>query len=197
MPVAALTSNTLGNLVFLRTSALRDAMGANADAFAGGLFDTASTRFAPDADAAHVAAAVQAEDAVVVYVPVAADLNSVAQARPIFSAVIDALLAIGAVVTALGLGSAVVLHAHTRRRIGGRRITLEVFVAAVVGIVLGALLGTFAADRLVQALDTDLIHLVRHIDASTYALAAGMVLLVTAGTLVIGFFTARRRPEIG
>jgi putative ABC transport system permease protein len=196
VPVGALTSDTLGNLVFLRTSALREALGTNADAFAGGLFDTASIRFAPGADAARVATEVQAQGAVVVYVPVAADLNSVAQARPIFSAVIDSLLAIGAVVTALGLGSAVVLHTHTRRRIGGRRITIEVLAAVVVGIVLGALLGTFAADRLVQALDTDLIHLVRHIDGSTYALAAGMVLLVTVGTLGIGFFSARRRPEI-
>jgi putative ABC transport system permease protein len=195
VPVAALTSNTLGNLVFLRTSGLREALGVNADAFAGGLFDTASIRFAPGADAARIARQVQAEAAVVVYVPVAADLNTVAQARPIFSAVIDALLAIGAVVTALGLGSAVVLHAHTRRRIGGRRLTVEVLAAVVVGIVIGVLLGTFAADRLVQALDTDLIHLVRHIDISTYLLAAGMVLLVTAGTLALGFFTAHRDPS--
>ena len=50
VPVAALTSDTLGNLVFLRISTLREAMGADADAFAGGLFDTATVRFAEGAD---------------------------------------------------------------------------------------------------------------------------------------------------
>jgi hypothetical protein len=195
VPVAALTSNTLGNLVFLSNPALRDAMGANANAFAGGLFDTASIQFAPGADHARIATEVQAMPSIVVYVPVAASLNTVAQARPIFSAVIIALIAIGAIVTALGLGMAVVLHTHTRRRIGGRRLTFEVLAAVVAGIVIGAALGTFAADRLVDALDTDLIHLSRHIDHSTYLLAAAMVLVVTLATLAIGFFTAHRRSD--
>ncbi len=48
--VAALTSNTLGNLVFLSNDALRDAMGQYSTAFAGGLFNTASVQFAPGAD---------------------------------------------------------------------------------------------------------------------------------------------------
>ena len=39
---------------------------------------------------------------------------------------------------------------------------LEVLAAAVVGIVVGAVLGTVGANRLVDALDSDLIHLVRH-----------------------------------
>ena len=114
VPVAELTSNTLGNLVFLRTSGLRAAMGADANAFAGGLFDTAAVRFADDADPAHIAEQVQANNRVVVYVPVAANLNTVDQARPIFAAVIQALLAIGAVITVLGLTSAVILHTRTR-----------------------------------------------------------------------------------
>ena len=134
VPVAALTSNTLGNLVFLSNDALRSAMGEYADAFAGGLFDTASVQFAPGADAAKVAAAVQAKPAVVVYVPVAANLNTVDQARPIFKAVIQALLAIAAVVTVLGLAIAVVLHTRTRARVGGWRVSGEVLVAVVVGI---------------------------------------------------------------
>ncbi len=62
-------------------------------------------------------------------------------------------------------------------------MTGEVFAAVVVGILVGALLGTYAADRLVDALDTPLIHLTRHVDASTYAWAAGMVLVVSALTL--------------
>ena len=70
LPIAAFTSDTLGNLVFLRTSVLRDALGADADAFAGGLFDTASIRFRPDADPAQIARDVQALPSVVVYVPV-------------------------------------------------------------------------------------------------------------------------------
>ncbi len=195
VPVAAFTSNTLGNLVFLRTSGLRTAMGADADAFAGGLFDTAAVRFAADADPARIAEEVQGLSSVVVYVPVAANLNTVDQARPIFAAVIQALLAIGAVVTILGLASAVVLHAHTRERIGGRRVTLEVFGAVVAGIVIGALLGTYAADRLVDALDTTLIHLSRQVDPSTYLLAAGMVLLVSALTLGVSWWTRRRTPD--
>jgi hypothetical protein len=194
VPVAALTSNTLGNLVFLGTDGLRSAMGADADSFAGGLFDTVSIRFAPGADQARIAEEVQGNPAVVVYVPVAANLNTVDQARPIFSAVIEALLAIGAAVTVLGLTSAVVLHAHTRQRVGGRRVTLEVFGAVAVGIVAGVLLGTFAADRLVDALDTTLIHLTRQVDTSTYLLAAGMVLVVSGLTLGVSWWTRRRTP---
>jgi putative ABC transport system permease protein len=190
--VAALTSNTLGNLVFLSNDALKAAMGESADEFAGGLFDTASVQFTPGADPAKVAAAVQADPAVVVYVPVAASLGSVDAARPIFKAVIQALLAIAAVVTVLGLASAVVLHTRIRALIGGWRITAEVLAAVVVGIVAGALLGTYAADRLVDALDTPLIHLTRHVDASTYAWAAGMVLVVSALTLAVSWWTRRR-----
>jgi putative ABC transport system permease protein len=194
VPVAALTSDTLGNLVFLSNDALRDAMGASADEFAGGLFDTASVQFAPGADPATVATAVQADPAVVVYVPVAANLDTVDQARPIFTAVIQALLAIAALVTILGLASAVVLHTHTRARIGGWRVTGEVLAAVVAGVVVGAILGTYAADRLVDALDTPLIHLTRHIDASTYAWAAGLVLVVSASTLAVSWWTRRRTP---
>jgi putative ABC transport system permease protein len=194
VPVAALTSDTLGNLVFLSTDGLRSAMGASADAFAGGLFDTASIQFADGADPAQIAAKIQAQPAVVVYVPVAASLNTIDQARPIFEAIIQALLAIAAVITVLGLTSAVVLHAHTRAPVGGRRVTAEVFVAIAVGIVIGMALGTYAADRLVDALDTDLIHLTRHVDTATYLLAAGMVLLVSSLTLAVSWWTRRNSP---
>ena len=75
LPLTAFTSDTLGNLVFMRDSVLRDALGADADAFAGGLFDTATIRFTTGADAATIATAVQALPDVVVYVPVQADLR--------------------------------------------------------------------------------------------------------------------------
>jgi ABC-type antimicrobial peptide transport system permease subunit len=74
-------------------------------------------------------------------------------------------------------------------------VTLEVFAAVVAGIVVGALLGTFAAGRLVDALDTTLIHLTRQIDPSTYLLAAGMVLVVSGLTLGVSWWTRRRIPD--
>ena len=190
LPIAAFTSDTLGNLVFLRISTLRDALGADADAFAGGLFDTTTIRFTADADPEAIAEHVQALPDVVVYVPVQADLNSVASARPIFTAVTDALLAVGAIVALLGIGSAVIVHVHTRRRRGTVSLVVEVFAAAAVGIVAGAVLGTIGANRLVDALDSDLIHLVRQIDTSTYVLAAVAVLIITALVLGIAVATA-------
>ena len=39
--------------MFLRISTLREALGADADAFAGGLFDTATIRFTADANPQH------------------------------------------------------------------------------------------------------------------------------------------------
>ena len=201
LPIAAFTSDTLGNLVFLRISTLRDALGADADAFAGGLFDTATIRFTADADPERIAQQVQALPDVVVYVPVKADLNSVASCRPIFAAITDALLAIGAIVALLGIGSAVIVHIHTRRRGARGALVVEVVVAAVIGIVAGALLGTVGANRLVDALDSDLVHLVRHIDASTYLLAALAVTVVTALVLAISVATAptddQQAPDTG
>ena len=190
--VAALTSNTLGNLVFLSNDALRAAMGESANEFAGGLFDTASVQFAPDADPAKVAAAIQSDPAVVVYVPVAASLGSVDAARPIFKAVIQALLAIARGrhrPRARERGRAAHAHprphrrvAHHRRSPGRGRRRHRARRA----------LGTYAADRLVDALDTPLIHLTRHVDASTYVWAAGMVLVVSALTLAVSWWTRRR-----
>jgi len=70
-------------------------------------------------------------------------------------------------------------------------VVLEVLAAAVVGIVVGAVLGTVGANRLVDALDSDLIHLVRQIDAATYLLAAGAVLVAVAIVLSVGLATDR------
>jgi len=186
VPVAGLTSNTLGSLVFLRTSTLRDALGPDADAFAGGLFTTATLRYAPGADAERIAAQVQKIPSVVVYVPVGADLGSVAAVRPIFDALINALLAIGVVVAAVGVGGAVLLHAHTRVRHGVLRLVVEVLLALGAGILVGAVVGTRLAAALVDALDTDLVHLVDHIDTVTYLVAAGLVLVVGAIAAAVG-----------
>lgn len=186
LPVAGFTSNTLGNLVFLRTSSLRAALGPDADAFAGGLFTTGTLRYAPDADADAIAAQVQKIPSVVVYVPVGADLGSVAAVRPIFDALINALLGIGVVVAAVGVGGAVLLHAHTRVRHGVLRLVVEVLLALLAGIIVGAVVGTRLADALVSALDTELVHLVDHIDTITYLVAAGLVLVVGAVAAVAG-----------
>jgi len=191
VPVAGFTSNTLGNLVFLRTSTLRDALGPDADAFAGGLFTTATLRYAPGADADAIAAQVQKIPSVVVYVPVGADLGSVAAVRPIFDALINALLAIGVVVAAVGVGGAVLLHAHTRVRHGVLRLVVEVLVALVLGILVGAVVGTRLADALVSALDSDLVHLVQHIEVNTYLVAAGLVLAVGAIAGFVGGMRAK------
>ena len=195
VPVAGLTSNTLGNLVFLRTSTLRKALGPDADAFAGGLFTTATLRYAADADADAIAAQVQKIPSVVVYVPVGADLGSVATVRPIFDALIKALLAIGVVVAAVGVGGAVLLHAHTRVRHGVLRLVAEVLVALLLGILVGAVVGTRLADALVSALDTDLVHLVQHIEATTYLVATGLVLVVGAIAGVVGGVRAKSEAD--
>jgi hypothetical protein len=54
--------------------------------------------------------------------------------------------------------------------------------------------GTFAADRLVAALDSDLIHLTRDIDRSTYLFAIGMVVVVGVLMLIFGIVTAPKAP---
>ena len=74
-------------------------------------------------------------------------------------------------------------------------VVLEVLAAAVIGIVVGAVLGTIGANRLVDALDSDLIHLVREIDTSTYLLAAAAVLVATVLVLVVGLVTDRSTTE--
>jgi len=134
---------------------------------------------------------VQKIPSVVVYVPVGADLGSVAAVRPIFDALINALLAIGVVVAAVGVGGAVLLHAHTRVRHGVLRLVVEVLVALVLGILVGAVVGTRLADALVSALDSDLVHLVQHIEVNTYLVAAGLVLAVGAIAGFVGGMRAK------
>jgi putative ABC transport system permease protein len=196
LPIAGFTSDTLGNLVFLRISALREAMGADADAFAGGLFDTASIRFATRADTEQVARDVQALSSVVVYVPVHADLNSVADARPIFAGVIDAFLALGALIALLGVVSAIVVHRHTTRSGSRAAFAAEALAAVLAGVVVGAVLGTIGARRLVSRLDTDLVHLVRTVDTSTYVIAGFVVVGVSAAVVTVGAVAGRPGGDV-
>ena len=76
-------------------------------------------------------------------------------------------------------------------------VTDALLAIAVLGIIAGALLGAIGANRLVDALDSDLIHLVRHIDTATYLLAGGAVLVATALALGISLATgpSRDSPE--
>ena len=74
-------------------------------------------------------------------------------------------------------------------------LVLEVFAAAAVGVVAGVVLGTIGANRLVDALDSDLIHLGRHIDTSTYVVAAAVVLGITALVLAISLLVTAPRDE--
>jgi uncharacterized membrane protein YhaH (DUF805 family) len=134
---------------------------------------------------------VQDLPSVVVYVPVRADLNSVADARPIFATIVDVFLAIGALIALLGVTSALVVHRHATGQRSQRGFALEALAAVVVGIVLGAVVGTIGARRLVDRLDTDLIHLVQTVDASTYAFAALVVLGISAIVVGVGAVTGR------
>jgi len=89
-------------------------------------------------------------------------------------------------VAAVGVGGAVLLHAHTRVRHGVLRLVVEVLLALGAGILVGAVVGTRLAAALVDALDTDLVHLVDHIDTVTYLVAAGLVLVVGAIAAAVG-----------
>ena len=74
-------------------------------------------------------------------------------------------------------------------------VVLEVLAAAMIGIVVGAVLGTIGANCLVDALDSNLIHLVREIDTSTYLLAADAVVIAALFVLVVGLVTDRTPTE--
>jgi hypothetical protein len=58
-------------------------------------------------------------------------------------------------------------------------------------------LGTVAADHLVDRLDSDLIHLVRDLDPATYLLATAGVLLVTVVTFAVSLLSGRNRGTAG
>jgi len=101
------------------------------------------------------------------------------------------LRAFGALIALLGITSAVAVHAHTRARHGTVRLAVEVGAAVLAGMVVGSVLGTLLANRLVARLDTDLIHLVRHIAPSTYVIAWSVVVAVSALTLAASIVTLR------
>ncbi|HEX6312992.1 MAG TPA: hypothetical protein VF152_15365, partial [Acidimicrobiia bacterium] len=185
--VAALTGDTLGNLVFTSNGGLRAALGTGATSFAGGLFNTAALGAEPGADLDAVARRVTRLSDVEVYVPVGADLAGAARARPLLSVTTVALLVIGVVVAALTalLVGFTVSEGHVTPGWSWPAL-VRTAVPVAVGLVLGALVGTALAGRLVDALESDLVHLEAGIDPLTYLAAIGLPLVVIAVVALVG-----------
>ncbi len=189
LPMAARTSGALGNLVFTSIPALRTALQAGPDAFAGGLFEVAAAKFAPDADADRIASEVISSPTVATYVDVAADLDAFVGALPLLEVVSWSLLAIGLVIAVLGVLVAALAIAPGARR---RDLVLELVLPGLVGSALGVALGVGAADRLVDALETPVIHLEPALDATTVLAAVGVVVVVD---LVVALTVRLRSTE--
>ena len=193
LPLSGLTSDTLGNLVFTRTSTLHAALGPN-PGLAGGLFNTATLRFGAGADAASIASTVQQLPGVAVYVPVGADLGTVASARPIFSILVDVFLAVGALTVILAIAAIVAAATPaTSNAMQPGRLIRAVLLGVAIGAVPGILLGRAAANSLVDALESDLVHLVRTTDGSSIAIALAVIASVASLTVVAIAWEARRR----
>jgi putative ABC transport system permease protein len=175
LPMAARTSGALGNLVFTSIPTLRTALQAGPDAFAGGLFEVAAARFALGADAGRIAREIIPSPTVATYVDVAADLDAFVGALPVLEVVSWSLLAIGLVIAVLGVLVAALAIAPGARR---RDLVLELVLPGIVGSVLGIALGVGVADRLVDALETPVIHLQAALDTSTVLAAVAVVVIV-------------------
>ena len=193
LPLAGLSTDTLGNLVFVRTSTIQAALGPN-PGLAGGLFNTATLRFGAGADPAAIASTVQQLSGVAVYVPVGADLGTVSSARPVFTVLVDVFLALGALIAVLSV-IAVVAAATPGQSTTVQPIVLvrAVLLGVVIGAIAGILLGRVVADRLVDALESDLVHLVRTLDTSSIVLAVVVVAAAAVLTVVAITWEARRR----
>ena len=198
LPVSGFVSNTLGNLVFTRTSTLRAALGPD-PGLAAGLFNTATLRFADGADPSSIATTVQALAGVAVYVPVGADIGTVSKARPIFAILFDVFLAIGALSALLGIAAAVAAAtpgASNALRTG--RLVRAVLIGVAIGAVPGVILGRVAAEQLVDALESDLVHLVRTTDSTSVVVAVVVIAAVALATVIgIATHAAGRRPGAG
>jgi putative ABC transport system permease protein len=192
LPVAARTSDALGNLVFTTIPTLRTALHAGPDTFAGGLFNVAGARFTPGADAAAIQRTVSASPDVATYVDVAADLEAFVGALPLLRLVTWTLLGVGAVIALLGMIAATLAIAPGARP---RDLAVELVVPGAVGAVLGAWIGSRVAEQLVAALDTPLVRLQTDLDSSTVAIAIGVV--VAVAIIVVGAVAARTRRHAG
>jgi putative ABC transport system permease protein len=193
LPLAGLTTDTLGNLVFTRTATIRAALGPN-PGLAGGLFNTATLRFDSGADAASIASTVQQLSGVAVYVPVGADLGTVSSARPVFAVLVDVFLAVGAIVALLAIvaivAAATPALSDTIRPI---RIVRAVLLGIALGAVPGVLFGRALANRLVDSLESDLVHLVRTLDPTNVVVALVIVAAVGVATVLGLAWDARSR----
>src|SRR5581483_9213827 len=160
--------------------------------------NTATLRFEPAADPASIASTVQQLSGVAVYVPVGADLGTVSKTRPIFAVLVDVFLAIGAIVALLAI-SAIVAAATPMLSTAIRPIRLvrAVVLGIAVGTVPGVLLGRAVAQRLVDRLESDLVHLVRTLDAWSVVMAVAVVAAVGVSTvLVMARQAVRRRRRV-
>jgi hypothetical protein len=175
MSMAARTSDALGNLVFTSIPGLREAMNAQPGDFAGGLFNVAATRFEPGADSVRIAREITKEPTVATYVDVAVDLDSFVGALPLLRVVSWTLLGIGAAIAVLAALVAALAIAPGARF---RDLLFELVLPGIVGAGLGILIGAGAADRLVDALETPVVHLQEGLDASSVLVAVGVVVLV-------------------
>jgi hypothetical protein len=192
LPLAGLSTDTLGNLVFTRISTIRAALGPN-PGLAGGLFNTATLRFDPGADVAGIATTVQQLPGVAVYVPVGADLGTVSSARPIFSVLVDVFLAVGALTAVLAVAAIVAAAtpaASNALRPG--RLVRAVLLGVAVGAVHGIVLGRATADALVDALESDLVHLVHTTDGASVVISVAVVAAAAVLTVVAIAWEARR-----
>jgi putative ABC transport system permease protein len=190
MPMAARTSDALGNLVFTSIPALRAALDAPPGTFAGGLFNVAAARFAPDADATRIAREVTASSTVATYVDVAADLDTFVGELPLLELVSWILFGIGAGLALLGFlvaATAVVPGARDRRQ-----LVVDLVVPGAVGALVGVLLGAGAAALLVDGLQTPVVRLQTSLDPASVGITMVVVILVDAVIAVL----ARPRDEV-
>jgi putative ABC transport system permease protein len=197
LPLAGLTTDTLGNLVFTRTSTIRAALGPN-PGLAGGLFNTATLRFDAGADPAAIASTVQQLSGVAVYVPVGADLGTVSSARPVFAVLVDVFLGVGALVALLSIVAIVAAATpalSTSIRPG--RLVRAVVLGIALGTVPGILLGRVVADRLVDSLESDLVHLVKTVDPTNVVIAVAVILAAGVATvLALAWVASRNRRRV-
>jgi putative ABC transport system permease protein len=173
MKVSAYTSDALGNLVFTTTPALREAMGADADGFAGGLFSVAAAGFEPGADPAVLQREISALSDVATYVNVEGTVGALTAVLPLFDIVVIVLAVLGGLLALAGFATAAYL---VPRGAGSRRgVALELAMPSTIGVVVGVLLGSAIAGVLVDSLETSLVKLEHTLDGSTVLVALGAV----------------------
>ncbi len=190
MDVAAFTSDALGNLVFTSTPALRRALGAQADTFAGGLFAVAAAGFEPGADAAAVQRQVSALTDVATYVNVEGTVGSLTSVLPLFDIVVIVLAVLGGLLALAGFATAAYLV--PRGATSRRGVALELALPSGIGVLAGVGLGAIVARVLVDSLSTPLVQLDHSLDASTVIIA---IVAVSAAFALVSLGAGRGTME--